>query len=165
MSPLRSDWSEAHCPVARSLDVVGDPWILLILRDALLGSRRFDQFRRSLGIADNVLARRLASMVEADLLWKTPYRDETGRERQEYRLTKAGEELMPVLHALVLWGEKHLPRSDHHQLGIVHTPCGAQTHSADRCDGCGEPLTPETVSWTRTWVRQPAPLVAADQTG
>lgn len=162
MSPLRSDWSGERCPIARSLDVVGDPWILLILRDALLGSRRYDQFRRSLGIADNVLTKRLAAMVEAGLLWKSPYRDESGRERQEYRLTHAGEELMPVLHALVLWGEKHTPGPTRERLGIVHTPCGAQTSSADRCDGCGEPLTPDTVSWNRPWRRQvDTPLVAA----
>lgn len=163
MPALRSDWSEARCPIARSLDVVGDPWILLILRDALLGSRRYDQFRRSLGIADNVLAKRLAAMVEADLLRKTPYRDESGRERQEYRLTKAGEELMPVLHALVLWGERHMPGPDGDRLDIVHTPCGARTTSADRCDACGQELIPDTVSWSRPWRRQTmTPLVAAD---
>jgi DNA-binding HxlR family transcriptional regulator len=165
VSPLRSDWSEARCPIARSLDVVGDPWILLILRDALLGSRRYDQFRRSLGIADNVLAKRLAAMVEAGLLWKTPYRDETGRERHEYRLTKAGEELMPVIHALVFWGEKHLPLPDRERLDIVHTPCGARTTSADRCDACGETLTPETVSWSRPWRRQPVTPLATAESG
>ncbi len=58
--PLRSDWSEATCPVARSLDVVGDPWVLLVLREALTGATRFDQFRAALGVADNVLSRRLS---------------------------------------------------------------------------------------------------------
>jgi DNA-binding HxlR family transcriptional regulator len=161
MSPLRSDWSEDRCPIARSLDIVGDPWILLILRDALLGSRRYDQFRRSLGIADNVLTKRLGAMVEAGLLRKSPYRDEHGRERQEYLLTKAGEDLMPVLHALVLWGEKHAPSGDRSELGIVHTTCGARTASADHCDSCGERLTPGAVPWARSWRPQLMPLTAA----
>ena len=152
MPALRSDWSENRCPVARSLDVVGDPWVLLILRDAVLGSRRYDQFRRSLGIADNVLSKRLTAMVDADLLRKVPYHDENGRERQEYRLTSAGKDLLPVLHALVLWGEKHRPGAD--RLDIVHSPCGSRTSSADRCDACGEELTPATVSWLLPWRRQ-----------
>ena len=63
--PLRSDWSGDSCPIARSLDVVGDPWMLLILRNALLGARRYEEFRSALGVADNVLSRRLPAMVEA----------------------------------------------------------------------------------------------------
>ena len=68
--PLRSDWSAATCPIARSLDVVGDPWMLLILRHALLGVRRYEDFRTGLGVADNVLSRRLPAMVDAGLLRK-----------------------------------------------------------------------------------------------
>ena len=66
--PLRSDWSTQRCPIARSLDVLGDPWLVLVLREAITGSRRYEQFRSSLGIADNVLTRRLNTMVDAGLL-------------------------------------------------------------------------------------------------
>jgi DNA-binding HxlR family transcriptional regulator len=73
--PLRSDWSEERCPIARSLEVLGDPWVLLVLRRAFSGVRRFDQLRTELGIADNVLSNRLAKLVDAGLLRRVAYRD------------------------------------------------------------------------------------------
>lgn len=145
---LRSDWSGMACPIARSLDVVGDPWLMLILRDSLMGVRRYDDYRRSLGIADNILSKRLATMVEAGLLAKAPYKDQ-GRTRHEYVLTEAGAELLPVVHALLLWGEKHTESPQDAPLQILHDPCGQFSSSADRCDGCGGPLTPDTVTWVR----------------
>ena len=145
---LRSDWSGMACPIARSLDVVGDPWLMLILRDSLMGVRRYEDYRRSLGIADNILSKRLATMVDAGLLTKAPYK-EKGRTRHEYRLTEAGAELLPVAHALLLWGEKHTDGPQAAPLQIRHEPCGRVSRSADRCDSCGEPLTPETVTWVR----------------
>ena len=162
MSPFRSDWSGARCPIARSLDIVGDPWLLLILRDALCGTRRFDDFRRSLGIADNVLSKRLSAMVEAGLLVREPYRD-GGRERFEYRLTEAGADLLPVLHALVLWGEKYTAGPTEERLEILHRTCGEHSRSADRCDHCGEELSAGNVAWTRPWRRQVVlPLVPVE---
>ncbi len=103
--PLRSDWSSDNCPIARALDVLGDPWSLLILRHALLGGRRYEQFRESLGVADNVLSRRLAAMVESGLLRKVPYRGEQ-RTHFEYALTEAGADALPVLNALVRVGRE-----------------------------------------------------------
>jgi DNA-binding HxlR family transcriptional regulator len=152
--PLRSDWSGSSCPIARSLDVVGDPWTVLILRDALAGSRRYEQFRSSLKVADNVLSRRLQSMVEAGLLRRVPYRAEH-RTHHEYQLTEAGADLLPVLHALALWGEKHTtaPHQAAH-LEIVHRPCGQASGTADVCSHCGRPLPPAEVSWRRPW-REP----------
>jgi DNA-binding HxlR family transcriptional regulator len=146
--PLRSDWSGMACPIARSLDVVGDPWLMLILRDSLMGVRRYDDYRRSLGIADNILSKRLATMVDAGLLAKAPYKDQ-GRSRNEYVLTEAGAELLPVVHALLLWGEKHTTSPQDAPLQIRHEPCGQVSNSADRCEGCGGPLTPDTVTWVR----------------
>jgi DNA-binding HxlR family transcriptional regulator len=156
---LRSDWSGKRCPIARSLDVVGDPWVLLILREALLGTRRYDDFRCALGIADNVLSRRLAGMVEAGLLVRVPYRED-GRSRHEYRLTTAGADLLPVLQALVQWGETHTTAPGAGRLDVRHTGCGAVTASADRCDGCGQVLTPETVEWLRPWRDRPVTPLA-----
>ncbi len=152
--PLRSDWSEATCPVARSLDVVGDPWVLLMLREALTGATRFEQFR-ALGCADNVLSRRLATMVEAGLLARSPYRD-GGRTREEYLLTDAGRDLLPVVHALAQWGERHRPRATG-RLDVVHDACGQVTHSADTCSHCHVPVGPQDVSWRRP--RDPDRLV------
>lgn len=149
--PLRSDWSQRRCPIARSLDVVGDPWVLLIIREAMLGTRRFDQFRETLQVADNVLSRRLQAMVQAGLLTREPYQD-GNRTRHEYLLTPAGEDLLPVLHGLVLWGEKHRSLgADAGALGIVHRACGTMSTSPDRCSGCGEQLTPDSVDWERPW--------------
>ena len=145
--PLRSDWSAATCPIARSLDVVGDPWVVLVLREALTGTTRFDEFRTALGIADNVLSRRLAAMVEAGLLTRSPY-DAGNRTRQEYLLTDAGADLLPVLHALAQWGQRHRPAATG-RMDVVHDVCGEITHSADTCTSCGARLSAGTVSWRR----------------
>jgi DNA-binding HxlR family transcriptional regulator len=153
--PLRSDWSENACPIARSLDVVGDPWVLLVLREALQGATRYDDFRARLGVADSVLAKRLAGMVEAGLLERAPYRDGR-RTREGYALTDAGADLLPLLNALVLWGERHRPRGSG-VMQVVHEGCGQETRSADTCTSCGEPLSAATVSWRKP--RDPSRLV------
>ena len=153
--PLRSDWSDRTCPIARSLDVVGDPWVILILRQALSGVRRYDGFRSELGIADNVLSRRLQSLVDADLLRRSPYRD-GNRSRDEYLLTEAGAALLPAINALVLWGEKYRPHRDPDvEMLIVHVPCGQVSGTPDVCSECGELMTAEEMVWRKTW-RSPA---------
>lgn len=148
--PLRSDWSNRRCPIARSLDVVGDPWVLLVIREALLGTTRFEQFRSILQVSDSVLSTRLHDMVSAGLLERVPYLD-GNRTRHEYVLTDAGAELMPVVQALVLWGERHRPFAEPGRLAIVHESCGKETSSADTCTTCGAALTPAEVSWRRPW--------------
>jgi len=97
------------CAIARTLGVVGERWTLLILREAAMGSTRFAQFKDALGVASDVLADRLATLVEYGVLAKEPYQDEGSRTRFEYRLTPAGQELQVVLHALQQWGDEHLP--------------------------------------------------------
>lgn len=157
--PLRSDWSAKRCPIARSLDVVGDPWVLLVIREALTGSRRFEEFRDSLQVSDSVLSARLHAMVEAGLLEKSPYRA-ANRTHFEYVLTEAGADLLPVVQALVLWGEKYRPFAEPGELRIIHEACGEVSSSADTCSRCGRALTPDEVSWQRPW-RDPrlTPLV------
>lgn len=95
----------AHCPIARSLLCVGDAWSILILRDAFLGLTRFDQFRKSLGIAPTMLTSRLADLTAAGLLDKRPYMERPPRD--EYVLTAAGQDFLPVLIMLGGWGRKH----------------------------------------------------------
>jgi DNA-binding HxlR family transcriptional regulator len=162
--PLRSDWSAHNCPIARSLDVLGDPWLVLVLRDAMTGARRYEQFRASLGVADNVLTRRLHTMVDAGLLRRVPYRADN-RTHDEYHLTEAGADLLPVLNALALWGEKHTrsPHPDAH-LAIVHRECGHRTTLSDSCSHCGAELSPTDVAWHRPWLAdEPVALTGPDR--
>lgn len=97
--------SEATCPIARSVAFVGDAWSLLILRDANLGLTRFDEFRKSLDIAPTILTRRLATLTEEGLLEKRRYSERPPRE--EYVLTAAGRDFLPVLFMIGDWGRKH----------------------------------------------------------
>ncbi len=107
---------ESTCPIARSLDSVGDWWTLLIVRDAMLGIRRFSDFQRSLGLARNVLTARLKKMVADGVMTMAPAAD--GTAYQEYRLTEKGEALLPVLVAMRQWGERYLysPGEPHPEL-------------------------------------------------
>jgi DNA-binding HxlR family transcriptional regulator len=98
--------SDRTCPVGRSLDVIGDRWSLLIVREAFDGVRRFGDFQRGLGVARNILADRLRKLVDANVLASQPAAD--GSAYQEYVLTPRGESLFPVVVALRQWGEKHL---------------------------------------------------------
>ncbi|CAN5737349.1 helix-turn-helix domain-containing protein [soil metagenome] len=101
----RTDFSLMACPVARSLDRVGEWWSILILRDAFHGLTRFDQFQKSLQIAPNMLSRRLANLVESGLLERRPYSEHPPRD--EYVLTARGRDFRPVLIALMAWGNRH----------------------------------------------------------
>jgi DNA-binding HxlR family transcriptional regulator len=102
----RTSFGDAACPVARSLDEIGDWWTLLIVRDALHGIRRFGEFQKSLGLAKNILASRLRKMVTDGILEIRPRAD--GRANNEYHLTEKGLRLRLVLTALRQWGEDHL---------------------------------------------------------
>src|SRR5260370_9166897 len=101
----RKSFDQMPCPIARSLEHVGEWWSILILRDALHGLTRFDQFQKSLGIAPNMLTRRLNALVEAGLLQRRRYRERPPRD--EYVLTARGRDFRPVVVALVAWGKKH----------------------------------------------------------
>ena len=101
----RNSTFESTCPITRSLNCLGDAWTMLILRDANAGLTRFDQFRKSLGIAPTMLTKRLAAMTEEKLLEKRLYSDRPPRE--EYILTQAGRDFLPVLFMLSAWGRKH----------------------------------------------------------
>lgn len=104
--PRRKPISDEPCPVARSVDLIGDRWSLLIVRDAFDGMRRFGDFQRSLGVARNILSDRLRKLVDAGVLKTQDASD--GTAYQEYVLTAKGESLFPVVVALRQWGERHL---------------------------------------------------------
>jgi DNA-binding HxlR family transcriptional regulator len=103
---LRRDYQGQNCSIARALEVVGERWTLLIVRDAFLGLRRFDEFQENLGIARNVLADRLNRLVEEGILERVRYSERP--ERYEYRLTAKGRELNIALAGLRQWGDKYL---------------------------------------------------------
>ena len=103
----RKSFDDMACPIARSLEHVGEWWSMLILRDAFAGLTRFDEFQANLGIAPNMLARRLAALVEGGLLERRRYQDHPPRD--EYVLTARGRDFKPVLAALVAFGRRHYP--------------------------------------------------------
>lgn len=116
----RKSYQDMPCPVALSLEHVGEWWSILILRDAFYGLKRFDEFQKSLGIAPNILTRRLKSLVDAGLMDKRIYSDHA--KRYEYVLTERGKDFNSVLIALVGWGNKHFsPKGDLIQMADVET--------------------------------------------
>ncbi len=102
----RTSFEGLQCPIARSLECVGEWWSILILRDAFSGATRFDQFQKNLGIAPNMLSRRLSSLVETGMLERRRYQDRPPRD--EYVLTGRGRDFRPVLWSLLAWGNRHL---------------------------------------------------------
>ena len=115
--PAREKMKNETCPVARSVDIIGDRWSLLIVRDAFDGMRRFSDFQRSLGMARNILSDRLHKLVNSGILTTQAASD--GTAYQEYVLTAKGERLFPVVVALRQWGEQHLfERGERHSLLI-----------------------------------------------
>lgn len=124
-----------HCPVGRSLDIIGDRWALLIVRDAFDGLRRFGEFHENLGVARNILTDRLKKLIEAGILDSVPASD--GSAYQEYILTKKGEALLPVVIGLRQWGERHLfaPGETHSQLVEKKSGKAVPHMQPKGCDG------------------------------
>lgn len=120
--PLGKD---ARCSIARSLEVLGERWTLLIVREAFWGRTRFSEFREALGIAPDVLTDRLTTLVEHGVMERRAYRAEGSRERYEYVLTPAGEELRYVLGALTAWGDQYRPSPAGPAARFVEEPTGA----------------------------------------
>jgi DNA-binding HxlR family transcriptional regulator len=134
----RRSFADAGCPIARTLDVVGEWWSILILRDAFRGVRRFDDFQQSLGIARNVLAERLARLVEAGVLERTRYQERPPR--HDYRLTDAGRELAVPVIALMHWGDRHRAEPAGPPRLTRHRDCGGEIHTRFVCEACGTPV-------------------------
>ena len=126
-------WSTSNCSVGRTLDVVGEKWSFQVLREVFLGVRRFEDMHVHAGIPRQVLSKRLASLVEAGLLERVPYRDQGSRERHEYRLTEAGSELRTAMVALIAWGDRYLGDAAGPALQPVHRGCGQPVELLARC--------------------------------
>ncbi|MGH3188371.1 MAG: winged helix-turn-helix transcriptional regulator [Streptosporangiaceae bacterium] len=133
----RKSFAGMHCSVAQCLDVVGEWWSLLIVRDAFLGVTRFDDFRERLGISRNILNRRLGRLVETGVLSQDAYT--LHPPRYDYRLTAKGRDLWPVLTAMRQWGDRYAaPQGP--PLQVRHETCGQIADAVMVCSACGEPL-------------------------
>lgn len=124
----------AACSIARALDLIGDRWTILILRDAFRGIRRFDDFRRDLNVARPVLADRLRKLVDGGILIKVPYQQRPLR--YEYRLTAMGMDLSPSLVALMRWGDHWLSHNRPPTV-LLHEACGHELEQGFWCNHCG----------------------------
>ena len=134
---LHRTYEGQQCSIARSLEIVGERWTLLVLRDAFLGIRRFDDFQRDLGIARNVLTDRLGRLVDEGILDRRRYQERP--ERFEYRLTERGRDLWPTLHALATWGDAHAAPGGPPRL-FRHRDCGGAVTERRTCAKCGAEL-------------------------
>ncbi|GLZ29023.1 transcriptional regulator [Lentzea sp. NBRC 105346] len=140
------------CPTARTLDQVGEWWSLLIVRDALHGLTRFDEFQQSLGISPNSLTRRLTELCDAGLLERRRYSERPPRD--SYHLTARGRDLQPVVEALAAWGRKHVTRKKGNvRLRDAETGAEADPVLTDR--NSGKPITPDTFTYAATRTAHP----------
>jgi DNA-binding HxlR family transcriptional regulator len=133
----RTDFSEMRCSIARTLDVIGEPWSPLILRDIWVGLSRFEQLQADLGISRKVLTERLNHLVDRDVIERRPYDQ---RPRYEYVLTDRGRELVDVLMVMVAWGDKWLAGTAGPPVLYRHHACGEVSHVELSCSHCGKPM-------------------------
>ena len=133
----RTNFGDMACSIARTLDVVGEPWSPLVLRDVYAGMHRFEQIQADLGISRKVLTERLNHLVDHDVLERRPY---DNRPRFEYHLTVKGRELVDVLMVMVGWGDKWLAGSAGPPVLYRHHACGEISSVDLRCARCGEPM-------------------------
>jgi DNA-binding HxlR family transcriptional regulator len=135
---VQREFSEWPCSLARTVNVFGDSWTLLIVRDASQGLTRFDEFQRSLNIARNTLSDRLAKLVDAGVLTKRFYQDNPPR--YEYLLTEKGRDFFPVLAAMLSWGDKWLDDGGGAPVALQHHEPGHTILSRVVCAECGNPV-------------------------
>jgi DNA-binding HxlR family transcriptional regulator len=139
--PLRP--YDQNCSIARTLQVVGERWTLLVLREVFTGTRRFEEIQRHLGVATNILSDRLQTLVDEGILERRALVDRG--DRAEYRLTEKGLDLNPILLELMRWGDRwDVPAAGPPML-VEHVDCGHETHAVQTCAHCGGPLTARNV--------------------
>jgi DNA-binding HxlR family transcriptional regulator len=131
------------CSVGKAMEVLGERWTMLIMREAFYGVRRFSDMQRNLGIARNILSTRLQNLVRAGIFERRLYQEEP--ERFEYRLTQAGRDLYPAVIAIMKWGDEYLADEAGPPVVLRHT-CGELIDPVLVCDCCGRPLHPHDVT-------------------
>jgi DNA-binding HxlR family transcriptional regulator len=133
------------CSIGRAMEILGERWTFLILRESFYGVRRFSDMQRNLGIARNILSTRLQTLVANGILERRLYQDEPPR--HEYRLTEAGRDLYPAIVTLMRWGDRHL--SDEPPVVLRHNSCGHEADPLLVCSHCHEELDPHDVTPVR----------------
>jgi DNA-binding HxlR family transcriptional regulator len=137
---LGNEYEGQVCSIARSLELIGERWTLLVVREVFNGKRRFSEMQRSLGVARNVLTSRLQRLVDEGILERRPYSEKP--ERYEYFLTEKGLDLWPVMMSLMFWGDKHEAIAGGPPMKVVHKgECGGEIDDRRICTKCGKPLT------------------------
>jgi DNA-binding HxlR family transcriptional regulator len=144
MSVQRTSFADMTCSIARTLEIAGEWWSPLILRDVHLGITRFDDLRRDLGISRKVLSERLERLVEHGILERRAYSEHPPR--HDYVLTRKGRELVDVLLALMAWGDRWTAGRAGPPVLLRHRACGELTQAEIRCARCGEPLHADEVT-------------------
>jgi DNA-binding HxlR family transcriptional regulator len=140
----RTPFSTWPCSIARTVDLVGDWWTPLVLREAFYGTKRFDDFERTLRIGRNVLTQRLNRLVDEGVLERVPYQDRPVR--HEYVLTEKGRDLFPILAAINRWGDRWLAPDAGPPVILHHTSCDHDTEAVVVCEHCREPLRIDDIS-------------------
>jgi DNA-binding HxlR family transcriptional regulator len=133
VEPPALTWSVDNCTVARTMEILGEKWTFVVLREVFTGIHRFDQMRVRTGISRQVLANRLDRLVTEGVLRRQPYREDGRRTRTEYRLTDKGFDLYPVLTAVLAWGDRYLADREGSPIELVHRDCGARVRAPLRC--------------------------------
>ena len=141
---LLRTYDDQVCSIARALEVVGERWSLLLVRDAFLGLSRFEQFQTSLGIGRNVLTNRLGRLVEAGVFERIRYQQHP--DRFDYRLTPMGRQLLVPLLSLMHWGDDHLAGPAGPPRLVQHAECGGELHAALICQQCQSPVPAHQVT-------------------
>jgi DNA-binding HxlR family transcriptional regulator len=139
---LPRTYENQDCSIARTLELMGERWTMLVIREAFLGRRRFDELAERLGIARNVLTDRLKRLVEEGVLEKVLYQERP--QRFEYRLTAKGVDLWPVMVALLQYGDRYYA-PDGPPMRLTHRDCGGELDDRRICVSCGEKLQPQDV--------------------
>ena len=129
----RTSYQASNCSIARTLQVLGEKWTLLIIRGSFYGATRFEQFHRVLNCPRNLLSERLTRLVDEGILERSEYREPGSRARKEYRLTDMGRELMPILLALQQWGDRYKADPEGPPVVALHAACGNELRVALTC--------------------------------
>jgi DNA-binding HxlR family transcriptional regulator len=141
----RKSFADMECSIAQTLEVVGEWWTLLIVRDlfGFKGRHRFEELQESLGISRNILSERLDGLIEHGVVERRQYQDNPAR--YEYHLTRKGKDLFPVIMALLNWGDRWTTGPEGPPVLLHHTTCDHDAHAVMACSHCGEPFTGRTV--------------------
>jgi DNA-binding HxlR family transcriptional regulator len=131
----RTNYQASNCSIARTLQVVGEKWTLLILRESFYGATRFEQFHSVLDCPRNLLSERLTKLVDEGIFERSEYREPGSRARKEYRMTDRGRELVPILLALREWGDRHKADPEGPPVLARHAGCGRELRVTLRCTG------------------------------